>query len=382
MRPAAVLLLSLSSLAACAQLSALFGKKPAGADPQVQQQQQAADAERAERERVAQEEQRAAAERAEREQREQAQLAELERLRGELSAGPADKPQAAIGFAGRVKDIAGAQAAAPGKLDVAALVREAAGYLDAALQREPSLELLRALGDLPRGSEVDATFVRVCPKLRPRVPDDAVVSFVDECLERAGGDAKQLKWPNVQRDLVAHKKFKEAELRRAREEEARRAKEEAEQAAQAARGEGLVAAAVFAAGRCNFGNCAKDGWTIDTQAGQLRVRCNFSNCLKDGWVADFPDGKNARTTCNFGDCLKDGWRTDLPDGTTASTRCNFSNCPKDGWTTEIPGLGAAQTRCNFGDCFKDGWTTDLPTGGRVDCRCNFQECLTNGATCG
>lgn len=379
MRPVAVFLVSLSSLAACAQLGALFGQKSAN-DPQAQQAQ-TAKAQEAERKRQAEEEQRAAAEAAEREKQEQALLAELERLRGELKAGPADKPQQAIEFAGNVKEASASRLPESGKVDPQVLAREGAGYLDAAMQKEPSLALLAALGDLPRGAEVDAAFVRACPKLRPKLPNDAVVSFVADCLERAGGDASRLKWPNVQRDLTAYKKFKDEELRRAREEEARRAKEEAELAAQQARGEGYVAASVFAAGRCNFGNCAKDGWTIDTQAGQIRVRCNFGNCLKDGWVADFPDGKSARTACSFGDCFKDGWRTDLPDGSTANTRCNFSNCPKDGWTTEIPGLGTASTRCNFNDCLKDGWTTDLPTGGQVRCRCNFQECLTNGATC-
>lgn len=375
MRTVAAVLVSLSSLAACAQIGAMFGSKPAG-DPQAQQQ--AAQAQEAERRRQDEEAQRAAAER---EAQEQALLADLERLRAALKAGAADKPQQALEFAGKVKEASASRLPEAGKADPQALAREAAGYLDAAMQKEPSLALLAALGDLPRGAEVDAAFVRACPKLRPKLPADVVVSFVGDCLERAGGDAGRLKWPNVQRDLTAYKKFRDEELRRAREEEARRAQEEADAAAQQARGEGLVAASVFAAGRCNFGDCAKDGWTIDAQGGQIRVRCNFGNCLKEGWVADFPDGKSARTACSFGDCFKDGWRTDLPDGSTASTRCNFSNCPKDGWTTEIPGLGTASTRCNFGDCLKDGWTTDLPTGGQVRCRCNFQDCLANGASC-
>src|SRR5262249_14589485 len=69
-----------------------------------------------------------------------------------------------------------------------------------------------------------------------------------------------------------------------------------------------VAASVFAAGECNFNNCAKDGWSVDTPAGDVEVRCNFSNCLKEGWVAEFPDGDRARTSCSFSDCFKEGWR--------------------------------------------------------------------------
>lgn len=385
--PPVFVVLALSSVAACAQLSALFGKKPAEAQPQAGSQQTAKN-EAAAREAAAAEEKRRAQEAAEREQREQAMIAEIERLRGEVSAGTGDVKANLLAFSAKIVEAANSDAAKAGKLDVAALSREAAGKFDAALQKDPSLELLRGLGDLPRGAEVDAAFVRACPKLRPRVQADFVVSFVGECMTRAGDDPAKLKWPGVQKDLVAYRKFKDEELRKAKEEEARRAaeearraKEEADEAAKAARGESYVAASVFAAGRCNFGNCAKDGWTIDTAAGQVRVRCNFGNCLKDGWVAEFPDGKSARTACSFGDCFKDGWRTDLPDGGSATTRCNFGNCLKDGWNTDIPGLGTASTRCNFQDCLKDGWSTDLPTGGQVRCRCNFQDCLKDGATC-
>jgi hypothetical protein len=379
MRTAAVFLLSMTTIAGCAQLAALFGgKSNQPQQPTAEQQQQAKAAERKQRE---EDEKRAAEAAAERERQEQEQLAELERLRADLSSGAADKPDAARAFAGQVKKLDGSSVAQAGKVDIQVVSREAAGYLDAALKKQPGLDLLAALADLPRNAEVDATFVRACPVVRPRVPAEAALTFVGDCLERAGGDASRLKWPGSQKDLTAYKKFQAEELRRAQEEEARRAKEEAEQAAQASRGAGYVAAAVFAAGRCNFGNCAKDGWSIDTQAGTVRVRCNFSNCLKDGWTADMPDGKAARTQCSFGDCFKDGWRTDLPDGSTASTRCNFSNCPKDGWTTDIPSYGTARTSCNFQDCLKDGWTTDLPDGGQVRCRCNFQDCLANGASC-
>lgn len=380
-RVAVVFLLSCSTLVACAQFGALFGAKP---QPQAETPEQAAARERASAAQRQQDEQRQQQAAAEAERREQALLAELDAARGEVSAGTGDRQAAAIAFTDKVRALAGSQAAASGKVDLAVLSREAAGYLDAAMQQAPSFELLRALDSL-QGPEADAAFVAACPKLRPKVPADAAIGFTGDCLKRAGGDAARLKWPGVQKDLVAYRKHEEAELKRAREEEARRAQEEAarakEEAAMAARGASYVAASVFAAGRCNFGNCAKDGWTVNTPDGDVRVRCNFGNCLKEGWVADFPGGKSARTTCSFGDCFKDGWRTELPDGQSASTRCSFNNCPKDGWSTDIPGLGTATTRCNFQDCLKDGWTTDLPQGGQVRCRCNFQDCLSNGASC-
>lgn len=380
-RVAVVFLLSCTTLAACAQFGALFGAKP---QPQPETQEQAASRQQAAAAQQQQEEKRRAEAAAEVERREQALLAELEAARTELSAGTGDRQAAAIAFADKVHALEGSQAAASGKVDLAVVSREAAGYLDAALQQAPNFDLLRALDQLS-GPDADVAFVRACPKLRPKVPADAVIGFVGDCLKRAGGDAAKLKWPNVQKDLVAYRRHEEEELRRAREQEALRAQEEAarakEEATVAARGASYVAASVFAAGRCNFGNCAKDGWTVDTPDGQVRVRCNFGNCLKEGWVADFPGGKSARTTCSFGDCFKDGWRTELPDGQSASTRCSFNNCPKDGWSTDIPGLGTATTRCNFQDCLKDGWSTDLPQGGQVRCRCNFQDCLTNGATC-
>lgn len=386
MRRAAPVLVALSAVAACAQLGALFGAKPEPTPaPQAASREQTARQEEAARLRQEQDAQRRAEAAAEAERREQALLADLERHRADLSAGTGDRAAAAIAFAGVVQALAGSQAAATGTIDLAVLAGEATGHLDAALQQAPSLELLRALSDLPRSAAADAAFVRACPKLRPRVPAEYVLSFVGDCLERAGGEAGRLKWAGAQKDVAAYRRREAEALRQAQEAEAERAREEARraEAEQRARvdGESYVAAAVFAAGRCNFGDCGKDGWSVDTAAGTVRVRCNFGNCLKDGWVAEFPGRGSARTTCNFGDCFKDGWRTELPDGQTASTRCNFSDCPKDGWTTEIPGLGTAHTRCNFQDCLKDGWSTDLPTGGQVRCRCNFQDCRTNGATC-
>lgn len=378
MRAASIALLCASTLVACAQLGALFGPKKPTEEEQRAAERKQAQGEAAARERAAADDQRRAAEAAEREKKDQELIADLERRRKDVSAGTGDN-RALVAFVAKIREAETSDVAK--KIDVLALAREAAAALDAAIQRDPNLDLLRALGDLPRAPEIDAAFVRACPKLRPRVGPEFVVSFVRECLTRAGDDASKLKWAGVQKDLAAYRRVQAEELRRAQEEEAQRAKEEAEQAAKAASGEGYVAAAVFAAGRCNFGDCAKDGWTVDTPAGQVRVRCNFSNCLKDGWVADFPGGKSARTACNFGDCFKDGWRTDLPDGGAANTRCNFSNCPKEGWSTDIPGLGTASTRCNFQDCLKEGWSTDLPTGGQVRCRCNFSDCLKNGASC-
>jgi hypothetical protein len=328
MRTAAVFLLSMTTLVGCAQFAALFSGK--SNQPQQQTAEQQKQAEAAERKRREEDEKRAAEAAAERERQEQATLAELERLRGELSAGAADKPDAAKAFANQVKQLEGSQAAQSGKVDLQVVAREAAGYLDTVMKKQPTLDLLAALSELPRGPEVDATFVRACPAVRPRVPAEAALSFVGDCLERAGGDESRLKWPGSQKDLTAYRKFKAEEVRRAQEEEARRAKEEAELAAQQSRGAGYVAAAVFAAGRCNFGNCAKDGWSIDTQAGTVQVRCNFSNCLKDGWTANMPDGKQARTQCSFGDCFKDGWETQIPGGNTVRCRCNFSKCLTDG----------------------------------------------------
>lgn len=136
-------------------------------------------------------------------------------------------------------------------------------------------------------------------------------------------------------------------------------------------------AATFAAGRCSFGNCAKDGW----EGPDSRTRCSFGNCFTDGWTTGHNGGGQSTTRCSFGDCLKDGWETSHPDGTQSNTRCSFGNCAKDGWETTYPDGSSSQTRCNFGDCFKDGWTTQLPNGQQVNCRCSFGDCLGQGAEC-
>ncbi len=137
-----------------------------------------------------------------------------------------------------------------------------------------------------------------------------------------------------------------------------------------------VTAATFAAGSCNFGNCAKSGW--DSRGN--RTSCNFGECLKHGWETVHASGEVSVTSCNFGDCLQHGWETQHPDGEVSRTTCNFSDCSKNGWETDTP-AGVAQTSCNFGECFKNGWDTSLPTGGSVRCSCDFEDCLGNGASC-
>ena len=304
--------------------------------------------------------------------RDQAIVVEFETLRNELAAGP--DAAKAIAFAAKVADAKGSPAASDGRLDLPKLQAEAIEHLERALAAAPSYELFLALDRAVPEADPEGKVKQACAKVRPSVPAETLADFVGICLARAGGDPKQLKWAGVKADLAALRKAEEA---RAREEKA--AAEEA--AANAKKGIGPAIAAVFAAGRCNFGNCMKDGWTISTPAGEVRVRCNFGNCLKDGWSASFPDGSEARTRCSFGDCMKDGWETTFADGTSANTRCSFGNCAKDGWETSFPGGGSARTRCSFGDCFKDGWETSMPDGRSVRCRCNFSKCLTDGTTC-
>ena len=322
---------------------------------------------------------------------------EIEALRAEINAPCAAGSSActrdlgadgakALRFGELVAAAKDSPMARDGRLDIPALQAEALGYLESALVT-PSRPLFDALAALASTPETDAAVLRACPKLRPGVATADVPDFVAVCLARAGGDSKQLKWPSIKADLVAMRKADEARVRA--EAEAARAQAEADRLAAAAEKEAAKSgqssqaraiAAVFAAGRCNFGNCIKDGWTANTDAGEVRVACNFGNCLKDGWTARLPDGSEARTSCNFGDCMKDGWETRYADGSSARTSCNFSNCPKDGWQTQLPGGGSARTTCNFGDCFKDGWTTQMPSG-EVRCRCNFSKCLTDGTTC-
>jgi hypothetical protein len=339
--------------------------------PETRRQEAEAEARKAEEARkaaAAESEARAAEQAAAQKARDEAIVGELETLRGALTAGvTADK---AIAFAAKVQSAEGTAPARDGRLDLPRLRGEAAGYLERAAVEGPSAEAFTTLASLPAAPDTDAAVLRACPRVRPAIAADALPDFIDVCLAAARGDGKQLKWPGAKADLAAHKKALEA-----------RAAAEAA-AAEAAKQAGTHAvASVFAAGRCEFGNCVKDGWTVRTDAGEVRVRCNFGNCLKDGWTAQLPGGGQATTRCNFGDCMKDGWDTSFPDGTSARTRCNFGNCAKDGWETTLPDGGTARTRCNFGDCFKDGWETSLPDGGSVRCRCNFGKCLEDGTTC-
>jgi hypothetical protein len=301
-------------------------------------------------------------------------VGELEALRGELVAAPS--AEKAMLFADKVKRADGSAPVRDGRLDLAKLQAEAMTYLEQAATAGPSLEAFGALASLPPSPDTDAAVLRACPKVRPAAQGDALVGLVDACLAAAKGDAKLLKWSTAKADVAAFKKAEEARVKA-------EAKAAAEAAELAKKSGGSAIASVFAAGRCEFGNCLKDGWTARTDAGEVRVRCNFGNCLKDGWTAQLPDGGQANTRCNFGDCMKDGWETSFPNGGgTARTRCNFGKCATDGWETELPnGAGTARTRCNFGDCMKDGWETNFPDGHTVRCRCNFGKCLTDGTSC-
>lgn len=298
---------------------------------------------------------------------EQKLIAEVEAMRAELTARP--DPILALAFAERVATLEGSAAARDGRLDMARLGSEAIVYLEQGITAEPSFDLLLALDRLAPGPEGDAAVGRVCAKVRAKIPAESVPEFVGVCLARAGGDAKKLGWPGVKADLAALKRADEA-----------RARAETAAAKLASAPAVLALTAVFAAGRCEFGDCIKHGWTLQTPAGELRVRCEFGDCLKNGWTAVLPGGGEVRSRCSFGDCMKDGWDTSFPDGTSARTRCSFGNCAKDGWETALPN-GTARTRCNFGDCFKDGWETQIPDGPQIRCRCNFGKCLGDGTTC-
>ncbi len=332
-----------------------------------EEQIRAAEAQRAEEEAAAAE-------------REKTLVSDIEATRAEIAAGK-ELDQNAAKFAKLVLEAKRSKAAREGTLDMPKLESEAAGYLDKSIKESPSLNAFDLLISLPRNGEVDALVLDACPRVRPTVDAGDVPSFVGDCLDRAGGDTKKLKWPNVQKDISAYRKAEETRI--AAEKKAEEEKRIAEQKAKEENSKMLryAVAAVFASGRCHFGNCLKDGWTASSPEGNIEVRCNFGNCFKDGWVARFPDGKEARTRCSFSNCMKDGWETTYPDGKVARTRCSFSNCLKDGWETSLPDGGTARTRCSFQKCETDGWETSLPDGGRIQCRCNFQKCFENGATC-
>lgn len=254
-------------------------------------------------------------------------------------------------------------------------------HYEAVMAAEPSVVLFEEMRQLPSTPEVDAGLVRSCGPVRGLVGDDQLFALVDECLARAGGNRKKLAWKGSKKDL----RFYDAELDRIAEEERLAAEAAALAAAEAeaeeAKSEQFVMAAVFAAGDCDFGDCAGNGWTTQSDAGTVRSRCNFGKCLSDGWETTFPDGSTARTRCNFSKCLEDGWETTFPDGSSARTSCSFGKCETDGWETRLPDGSTARTSCNFSKCFTDGWQTSLPTGGSVRCDCKFGDCLGNGTEC-
>lgn len=307
------------------------------------------------------------------EARENSIFEEIVRLRNEISTtnkvNDLAKP-----FAEKVVEAGRTERARTGKVEMPRLHAEAAQYLEVAIRQNPSLELFDILAGLPPGVETDRAVLASCMRVRPLVPEDGVLDFTGTCLDSAGGDAKKLVWPNARLDVATYlQEEKERALAAALAAEKARVAQ--------AKVDRYVAAAVFASGRCRFGNCMKDGWTTRTVDGDVEVTCSFSNCFKDGWTARFPDGTQATTRCSFSDCAKDGWTTSYSDGTQATTRCSFSNCVKDGWSTDLPGGETVTTRCLFSDCSTNGWETTLPGGQTIRCRCNFGKCFGDGATC-
>lgn len=264
---------------------------------------------------------------------------------------------------------------------IAGEMAEAITHYDAVMTAAPSVELFDEMRLLPASAEVDDALVRACGPVRGLIGDDQLFVLVDECLARAGGNRKKLQWKGAKQDL----RFYDDELARIAEEERLAAEAAAQAAAEAeadaAKAEQFVIAAVFAAGDCDFGDCAGNGWTTRSDEGTIRSSCNFGKCLSDGWETTFPDGSRARTSCNFGKCLSDGWETRFPDGSSARTSCSFGKCETDGWETRLPDGSTARTSCNFSKCFTDGWETRLPTGGSVRCDCKFGDCLGNGTEC-
>ncbi|MDI3286931.1 hypothetical protein [Polyangium sp. 15x6] len=298
---------------------------------------------------------------------------ELASLRSKITEGK-DLVDDARSFAEHVIELRRTKAARNGEIEVAKLELEAAGYLEKAIEKAPSLESFDLLTEVAPHADANAIVLRACHRVRPKVPAADVPSFTGACLSWAHDDPKKLKWASAASDVAQLRKIEAERVA------AEAAAEEAERKAQA-KTTRYVAAAEFAAGRCKFSNCLKDGWTTSTPEGDIDVRCSFGDCMKDGWEARYPDGTTARTRCSFSNCVKNGWETSFPDGTTARTRCSFSDCVKNGWETDLPGGETARTRCSFSDCSKDGWTTDLPGGRSVVCRCNFQKCFEDGATC-
>lgn len=296
--------------------------------------------------------------------------ASIEAARAALAAGfSADK---AMTFAARVADAEASALARDGRLDMVALWREATDHLARAAVDPPSYPAFLALTAVPRSPPRDVAVRRACAKVRPVVPNDAVLEFVAECLLAVGDKPRDLEWPGIKADLAAHRKAEDA--RKQIEAEA------AEAARTRAKTLAFAVVPLFAGGRCQ-GSCATTGWTASVEGGDLEARCRFGKCLGDGWTTRLPDGSEAHTSCRFSNCNKDGWDTELTGGLILRTRCGFGDCGKHGWTLELPDGGRADTRCNGSDCFKDGWQTTFPDGRTVRCRCDGNDCREHGATC-
>lgn len=305
--------------------------------------------------------------------KEKAIFDEIERLRVEIAATKKIVENAKP-FGEKVIEASRTEKARSGQIEMAPLYAEAARYFELAIQQSPSRELFDVLAALPPGEATDRAVLASCARIRPLLPPDDVLDFTGTCLDAAKGDAQKLIWPSARHDVAA---YLQEEKERALQAAVTAEKERQTQS----KVERYVGAAVFASGRCRFGNCLKDGWTTRVADGDVDVSCSFSNCFKDGWTARFPDGSQASTRCSFSDCAKDGWTTTFPDGSQATTRCSFSNCLKDGWSTDLPGGETITTRCSFSDCSTNGWETNLPGGRTIRCRCNFSKCFQDGATC-
>lgn len=255
-----------------------------------------------------------------------------------------------------------------------------------ALSLAPQSPNFWALVSLPNPPGHHEAIATACPTVRPNVPQAELADFVGACLTAAGGDPSALEWKTAKSDVTAYeaemKRREEERLRREEEERLRREEEERLAREAAAKSQRYAAAAVFAAGRCEFGDCIGNGWTSRSDEGEIRTRCSFGKCLENGWETTFPDGSRATTRCSFSKCLENGWETTFPDGSRATTRCSFGKCASDGWETTLPDGSRSTTRCQFSKCFENGWETSLPSGGGVRCNCSFSDCLGNGAECG
>ena len=345
--------------------------------------------------------------------------AELDAMRQEISDAGVDSTLA-LRFAELAGKAYDSEAVARGRIDGPVISAEALGYLSeakevepaatfdlalaeggihrrlgddeaalaafvAAFAAEPRMEAFSSMVGLSRSAGADAAVVTACATIRPEISDEGLADFVGLCLERSGGDASGLTWKGADRDVVAYntEMARREEAARVAEEERRKEEELAAAAAaeEATKRELYQVAAVFAAGRCEFGDCAHRGWSVRVDQGEVKVSCSFGDCLTRGWEARFPDGKTARTDCSFGECLQRGWQTRFPDGSTAQTSCSFGECATRGWETRLPDGSTSRTTCSFSECFTRGWETSLPNGGRIRCTCSFGECLTRGTEC-